>query len=500
MNRHDQPATPAAASTGDDEASAPTVGRVLVLRSLVGVAGLTFAVLLALVLASWRPLFRADEAVIAGFNSVVGERGWLVTGLGFVTDLGGTEAAWVLLPLVVVWLLLRRLPLLAAYVAAAGLGAAVLSNGIKALVDRVRPVVDEPVAQAHDPSFPSGHALGSTVTYGVLLLVFLPVIPRRFRGWAVGAVAALVLAVGLTRVALGVHFPSDVLGGWSLGLVWLAVTASAFRHVQPRQEEHGAVVVHGLEEEARPSLQPAPVGDRVLPHGARSGAFLAAVAVLIWGALTGVGLLVTGPFASVVGPLDHAVNASLVEHRTDPLNEVAVTVGMLGGTRGIIMATVAAVAIAVAVTRRRRPAVFLLLLPVVETLIFMATATVVDRDRPSVTQLSETLPPTASFPSGHVAAAVVTYGGIALLTRSWGGRLTGHLAVGAAVLVVLLVASSRLYRGVHHPTDVLGSLLYAGTWLAVCWAVIRPGHSPDEAGNAASSNSPAQNSVGRNRE
>lgn len=392
----------------------------------------------------------------------------------------------------VVWLLLRRLPSARGVRGRNGFGAAVLSNGIKALVDRVRPVVDEPLARAHDPSFPSGHALGSTVTYGVLLLVFLPVVPRRFRGWTVGAVAVLVVAVGLTRVALGVHFPSDVLGGWSLGLVWLAVTASAFRYVQPTYEEHGAVVVHGREEEARPSLRPAPVGDRVLPHGARSGAFLATAAVLNWGALTGVGLLVTGPFAPAVGPLDHAVNAWLVEHRTDLLNEFAVAVGRLGGTPGIIVATVVAVAITVALTRRRRPAVFLLLLPVVETLIFMAAAPVVGRNRPSVAQLSETVPPTASFPSGHVAAAVVTYGGIALLCRSWRGHVIGRLAIGAAVLAVLLVAWSRLYRGVHHPTDVLASLLYAGIWLAVCWAVIRPGRTTDERKTPARSNGSTQ--------
>lgn len=475
MTRRDTPSPLPVPEQPDEPAAPAQPPRVLVVRLVVGAAAVVFAALLSLLLAGWRPLLRADEEVVATLNAVVAERAWLVTGLRFVTDLGGTGAAWVLLPLAVVWLLVRRLPLLAAYVAATGLGAIVLSNGIKALVDRVRPVVEDPVARSHDPSFPSGHALGSTVTYGVLLLVFLPVVPRRFRGWAMGAVALLVVAIGLTRVALGVHFPSDVLGGWSLGLVWLAITAAAFRYVQPADEQHAPVPAQGLEVEAGRSLRPAPAGDRVLPDGARGGALLVAAAVLLWGALTGIGLLVAGPLATLVGPVDVGVIEWLAAHRQEPLTTVARVVGMLGSTLVVVVVTISAVAIAVAVTRRRRPAVFLILLPAVETLIYMAAAAIVGRDRPSVTHLTDALPPTASFPSGHVAATVVTYGGIALLVRAWGGRQIGRLAVGAAVLAVVLVAWSRMYRGVHYPTDVLGSVLYASAWLAVCWAVVKPG-------------------------
>ncbi|GAB2693243.1 phosphatase PAP2 family protein [Thalassiella azotivora] len=476
MDRLDrpEPAVEGAPRRGGPGALPP---RVHAARAAVALAAVTFTVLLVLVAAGWAPLYRFDQAVVDALNTVVSSREWLVTALRFVTDLGGTEASWLVLPLVVVWLLLRRLPLLALYVAGTGLGAAVLSNGLKALVERVRPVVDEPVAMSHDPSFPSGHALGSTVTYGVLLLVFLPLLPRRARGWAFAATAAMVGAVGLTRIALGVHFPSDVLGGWSLGVVWLAVTVAAFRHLQPADEAHQPAVVQGLEVEARPTLRPAPAGEHVLPHGARSAAVLVAAAVLVWGALVGVGLLVTGPLQPTLGAFDHTVVTWLAQHRTPVLDDVAVAVGALGGTRGVVVVTVAATAIALAVTRRWTPSVFLVLLPVGETVLFLAASTIVDRSRPDVERLSADLPPTASFPSGHVAAAVVTYGGIALLVRAFGRSTVGRVATVVAVVAVVLVAWSRLYRGVHHPTDVVGSLLYASAWLTVTWAVLRPGRT-----------------------
>ena len=67
-----------------------------------------------------------------------------------------------------------------------------------------------PVATAPGYSFPSGHTLDATVFYGVMLLVFLPIIPRRLRKLAIGLVIALVVAIGFSRVAIGVHYPSDV--------------------------------------------------------------------------------------------------------------------------------------------------------------------------------------------------------------------------------------------------------------------------------------------------
>lgn len=104
----------------------------------------------------------------------------------------------------------------------------VLDTIVKLVVDRSRPSLVDPVATAFGKSFPSGHAMSSTIVYGSLILVFVPLVGRRQRVALVVAVTVAVLAIGFSRLALGVHFISDVLGGYVLGLAWLAASTAAF--------------------------------------------------------------------------------------------------------------------------------------------------------------------------------------------------------------------------------------------------------------------------------
>jgi undecaprenyl-diphosphatase len=115
---------------------------------------------------------------------------------------------------------------LAAYVAAARVGALVLSQGLKAIVDRVRPVFDEPVATALGASFPSGHALGAAAFWTTTAVLLMPHV-RRDRLLLGGAVLIAVL-VAATRVLLGVHYLTDVAGGLLLGFGWAAVCTAVF--------------------------------------------------------------------------------------------------------------------------------------------------------------------------------------------------------------------------------------------------------------------------------
>jgi undecaprenyl-diphosphatase len=108
------------------------------------------------------------------------------------------------------------------------LGGGIVDSLVKIAVNRPRPIVDHPVATALGKSFPSGHAMSSVVTYGALLLVFLPLVPAARRHLTVVLVTVLVLAIGLSRLFLGVHFVSDVIGGWALGLAWLLGAVAAF--------------------------------------------------------------------------------------------------------------------------------------------------------------------------------------------------------------------------------------------------------------------------------
>src|SRR6266511_2974062 len=162
-----------------------TIRSVAGLLAVVG-AGTGFGLLLLLVRLSWHPLERVDRGAADSLNRLAAGNSALVA------------------------VLLRRQALLAAYIVVTGLGALALDPTLKLLVGRLRPMVAEPVATAPGNSFPSGHALGSIFAYGALLLVFLPIIPRRFRGATIAATVALVVALGFTRVGLGVHYVSDV--------------------------------------------------------------------------------------------------------------------------------------------------------------------------------------------------------------------------------------------------------------------------------------------------
>ena len=96
----------------------------------------------------------------------------------------------------------------------------------------------------------------------------------------------------------------------------------------------------------------------------------------------------------------------------------------------------------------------------------------IDRRRPAVPHL-DSAPPTSSFPSGHVAAAVALYGALAVVVclssrRGWLRAAAIVLAIGIAIAVGL----SRLYRGMHFPTDVLGGALLSVLWLTATALVL----------------------------
>jgi undecaprenyl-diphosphatase len=140
-----------------------------------------------------------------------------------ITDAGGPATWRVLAAVAVVVLAVLRRWREAITIAVAMIGAAILSGVVKLAVGRHRPrprVVFEHVGGG---SFPSGHALTSIVAAGLLVLLVGPHLPRvlRFLLWFVAAL--VVAAVGFSRLVLAVHYPTDVLGGWLIGVLWLAL-------------------------------------------------------------------------------------------------------------------------------------------------------------------------------------------------------------------------------------------------------------------------------------
>jgi undecaprenyl-diphosphatase len=140
----------------------------------------------------------------------------------------------------------RRLSI---YLLVTGLMGGAVDTAVKIAVNRDRPSLEDPIATAHGKSFPSGHTMLSTYGYGALLLSFLPLIPRRWRGVAIGAWLLMVASIGFARLGLGVHYISDVLGGFVLGLAWLVAATAAFSIWRVERGKPAVEPTKGLEPE-----------------------------------------------------------------------------------------------------------------------------------------------------------------------------------------------------------------------------------------------------------
>jgi membrane-associated phospholipid phosphatase len=176
-----------------------------------------------------------------------------------------------------------------------------------------------------------------------------------------------------------------------------------------------------------------------------------------------------------IGRADAGVNRWLAGERTGDLDEVTVYTSEAGGTLAVTVLAVLAVAVAALVWRRWREPMLVAVAVAGEVGIFLLVTLMVDRDRPPVRHLDEA-PPTSSFPSGHTAATIALWGALAVLAYERArSPLVRGLLLTLAVVLPLLVASSRLYRGMHFPTDVLGGVLLGGLWLLATVRGVRIG-------------------------
>ena len=164
-----------------------------------------FGLLLLLVADHWQPLRRLDHDLAAQLSI---RAPTYVTVLKAISTVGHPAVFEVIAVAVAVavWLLLRRRPRLAAWLVVTVFGGALLSSTVKAAIGRKRPLLAHPVAHAVSASFPSGHAIGSVVGVGALLLVFLPSARRATRPFLLTLGALWVLAIGFSRLGLGVHY------------------------------------------------------------------------------------------------------------------------------------------------------------------------------------------------------------------------------------------------------------------------------------------------------
>ncbi len=160
---------------------------------------------------------------------------WLELSAFDITALGGPTVLGLTVVAVIGYLLLYRLYRNAAFVLVASLGGWILNDVLKVMFARPRPSVVPHLREVGSASFPSGHALTSAVVYLTLGTLLMRVAEGRLLKWYCISVAMLTtVLVGLSRLYLGVHYPTDVLAGWLVGLSWALICWLVERSIERR--------------------------------------------------------------------------------------------------------------------------------------------------------------------------------------------------------------------------------------------------------------------------
>ncbi len=167
-------------------------------------------------------------------NTPIGPK-WLEQSAIDLSALGGFTLQWLLGGATVGFLWLARRRAEAAWLTASIVGASVANALIKLIVDRPRPTVVDHLANVSNASFPSGHAMISTailLTVGVMLAETQKTAVART--YLMAGAGVLSVLIGVSRIYLGVHWPTDVLAGWCFGAVWALVVFAANRALRRR--------------------------------------------------------------------------------------------------------------------------------------------------------------------------------------------------------------------------------------------------------------------------
>ena len=201
--------------------------RVTLLALALVLVGIPFGLLLAQIKTNG-PLVKLDTSAANHLHGWVAAHPGVETTFRVLSFLGSPPWFYLLLGSAALFWWLKKARRLSIYLIVTGLVGGAVDSVVKIVVNRDRPSLEHPIATAHGKSFPSGHTMLTTYGYGALLLAFLPLVPRRWRPVAVSAWLLMIASVGFARLGLGVHFITDVLGGFVLGLAWLVASTAAF--------------------------------------------------------------------------------------------------------------------------------------------------------------------------------------------------------------------------------------------------------------------------------
>ncbi|MFJ9133453.1 diacylglycerol kinase family protein [Streptomyces sp. NPDC102256] len=213
-----------------------------------------------------------------------------------------------------------------------------------------------------------------------------------------------------------------------------------------------------------------PTRSFTMPRGTgKTAARIGVLTVCQAALMVGIGLLITGP-AKGLWPLtvEDNVNEGFENVRTGTFNTLSFIASEAGNTLTVVIGTLLACLGLILIPRLPmwRQAVFLAVGVSLQSLVFLVITMSVDRHRPEVDRLDAS-PPTSSYTSGHTGAATALYAGLSVIVLS---RMRGpwrKVVGGLLLLLPLIVAFARLYRGMHHPTDVLGGMANGGLSLLI---------------------------------
>jgi membrane-associated phospholipid phosphatase len=196
---------------------------------------LATVVLTTAVAAGFGPLLAVDHAVAGGLHDYALNHPAITVAMQAWTDICQPWTFRAILAVTAVWLWWRHQRWTAAWVAATAIVSGVVESALKASLGRVRPQWTHSLATATGGSYPSGHALTSAMACAVLLILAWPNASRATRQALAVAATAVPLVTGFSRLYLGVHFLSDVIGGWLIAVAVVAATAKAFSGVRARR-------------------------------------------------------------------------------------------------------------------------------------------------------------------------------------------------------------------------------------------------------------------------
>jgi undecaprenyl-diphosphatase len=178
-----------------------------------------------------------DRAILTGLRSAadpaipVGPH-WLPEAMTDITALGSATILLLMSALIIAYLLLGRRLRTALFVFAATAGGIALGGLLKLIYARPRPNLVPHLVDVTSSSFPSGHATDSALVYLTLAALLARTVPERAsRVFIIAAAILLTLLIGISRVYLGVHWPSDVVAGWTIGAAWALACSLAYGRI-----------------------------------------------------------------------------------------------------------------------------------------------------------------------------------------------------------------------------------------------------------------------------